>query len=283
MPVLRLNNLAVDFLDTGPPEAAAGDTAPVVLLHSAGMGAGQWRGLIELLRRDHRLIAPNLRGYGRSEPWPKDRAADLGAEVALVRALIDDIAETGGGPVQLVGHSLGAHIALLAARAMPERFLSLFLIEPIALGVLRDATRGAALAEVGKMVKACIAAFEAGDVNAAMTHFVDYWEGPGAWEAIPKAQRLFIYARADKMHQELRAVWADERPLAAYREIPLETHVVIGRETTRAAREMAVEIHTALPRSRYTELPGAGHMLPVSHPEVLAPLLDAHLRTHGKV
>jgi pimeloyl-ACP methyl ester carboxylesterase len=150
----------------------------------------------------------------------------------------------------------------------------------VALGILRSEGEDAALAEVGRMIEACIAAFEAGDVNAAMTHFVDYWDGPGAWEAIPKAQRLFIYARAEKMHQEVRAVWRDRVALDAYRDISVPTRVLVGADTTRAAKRMAKLLAGALVHADYEALPGAGHMLPMTHAAVLAERLKRDFRPY---
>ena len=48
---------------------------PVVLLHSSMGSKGQWRSLVERMRRSHRLIAIDLHGYGASPmPPPASRS-----------------------------------------------------------------------------------------------------------------------------------------------------------------------------------------------------------------
>ena len=48
---------------------------PVVLLHSSMGSKGQWRSLVERMRRNHRLIAIDLHGYGASPmPAPTGRS-----------------------------------------------------------------------------------------------------------------------------------------------------------------------------------------------------------------
>ncbi len=45
----------------------------VILLHSTAATNRQWKKLIELLRSDYNLIAPNLFGYGRTDRWTSDK------------------------------------------------------------------------------------------------------------------------------------------------------------------------------------------------------------------
>src|SRR5581483_8285910 len=95
-------------------------------------------------------------------------------------------------PVHLVGHSMGALLALELARRDPARYATLALIEPVVLGALRAPGEEAPLAEVGAMIEDVLAAFARGDVAAAIGRFTDYWYGAGAWAAIPLAQRMPI-------------------------------------------------------------------------------------------
>src|SRR5688572_30743417 len=107
-----------------------GQGPPLLLIHSAGMGAAQWRVLGRALMGAHRAVAPNLRGYGRSSPWPEGRPAEIAAELELLEA----VAATLGAPLHVVGHSMGAWLALELARRQPRRYASLALIEPVVLG-----------------------------------------------------------------------------------------------------------------------------------------------------
>jgi pimeloyl-ACP methyl ester carboxylesterase len=89
----------------------------VVLLHGAGDNAGTWFKVAPELIGSHRLIVPDLAGHGDSAPrrGPIDIADALGG----VEAVLDAVAP--GEKAVLVGNSLGAWIAMLAAERHPDR------------------------------------------------------------------------------------------------------------------------------------------------------------------
>lgn len=251
---------------------------PLVLLHSAGMGASQWRGVADRLADRRRLLMPNLRGYGRTPP-PDPAAPPLGEEVAVVR----EMAAMAGAPVHLVGHSLGALVALHHALQHPETVAGLTLIEPVIVGILHedraggDETAGRSLDEIGAMIGAFQSAAVAGDTAAAMRAFTEYWEGPGAWDAIPAAARLPFFARAEKMAADVELAWADRTGRDRFAALAGPAQVLSAERTTPAARDMAQRIAGAIPGAipgaRHTEIPEAGHMAPVTHPAAVADLL----------
>ncbi|MDG4827362.1 alpha/beta hydrolase [Asanoa sp. WMMD1127] len=98
---------------------------PVVLLHGGASNAGTWDRLAAALRHaGHRTIAVDLRGHGDS---PRAGAYPLAGFRDDVAALLDRL---GLDRVALVGHSLGAHTAVLLAQARPARISRLVLEEP---------------------------------------------------------------------------------------------------------------------------------------------------------
>ena len=103
-----------------------GTQGPAVLLvHGLGASGRYWRLVAERLSGDLRIIAPDLLGFGRS-PWPdidyrvEDHLDAL--DGLLSRPELEDRL-----PV-LVGHSLGAILALAWAARQPDRFAGLALI-----------------------------------------------------------------------------------------------------------------------------------------------------------
>ncbi len=247
---------------------------PLVLLHSAGTGASQWRGVADRLEGRRRLLMPNLRGYGRTPP-PDPAAPPLAEEIAVVR----EMAALAGGPVHLVGHSLGALVALHHALRHPETVAGLTLIEPVIVGILHEdraaghAAAGRSLDEIGAMIAAFRAASAAGDTAAAMRAFAEYWEGPGAWDAIPAAARLPFFARAEKMAADVDLAWADRTGRERLAALTHPAQILSAERTTPAARDMARRIADALPDAGFATIPGAGHMAPVTHPAAVADLL----------
>ena len=260
MPLFEYNHgLALDIIDIG-------QGPPVFLVHSAGMGAAQWRALMREMGADFRCLAPNLRGYGRSAPWPEGEPASLAAEIELLEAALARFE----GKFELVGHSMGAWLALEIALRHSARIATLALIEPVVLGTLRAPGEEAAFAEVKTMIDDVLAAFARGSTAAATERFTDYWYGPGAWAKIPLAQRLPIFARAGKMRADVAAVSDDRTAAARYAALDLPALVLSAERTTPAARRMAEIVAGALPQARLEILAGAGHMAPVTDAAAVA-------------
>jgi len=96
----------------------------LLLIHGFGGQARQWRYQIEEFSRDNRVIAPDLRGHGRSSR-PKD-GYEMARLLADVTAVLDHLKII--EPVILIGHSFGVAIATEFAWTYPERVSRLILV-----------------------------------------------------------------------------------------------------------------------------------------------------------
>src|SRR5690554_522591 len=89
-------------------EAGAGSET-VVLIHGIGVSARYFGPLVRELARTHRVLAPDLPGFGRS-PRPRE-VLSIEDHAAVLAVLVTD--HLGGGragrPV-LVGHSMGVQV-----------------------------------------------------------------------------------------------------------------------------------------------------------------------------
>ncbi len=99
-----------------------GDGVPVLLVHGWGGSGRYWQPTITRLRDRYQFIVPDLPGVGRSIPVTRGR--NMFDQVAAMEALL---AHLDLGRVRLVGHSMGAGIAILLAAKRPE------LVERLAL------------------------------------------------------------------------------------------------------------------------------------------------------
>ena len=95
----------------GGPEA----TPPIVLLHGLGELAESWAVVRPSFQRDYRVIAPDLRGHGRTD-WPGEYSIELMAADTI--ALLDEL---NVDRVALIGHSMGGIVAYRIAEVHPER------------------------------------------------------------------------------------------------------------------------------------------------------------------
>jgi len=100
---------------------------PVLALHGLGVAGTIWQGFARRLLPHLAVVAPDLRGHGQSDAppsgyLPTDYANDL---IELIED--EDWLEA---PVPVVGHSLGALVALALADLRPDLVRWLVLLDP---------------------------------------------------------------------------------------------------------------------------------------------------------
>src|SRR4249920_254779 len=152
MPIARARGFDVDYEEVGSGPA-------VMLLHSSASGNRQWRRLSDELKDRYRLVAINLFGYGATTPWTGAEELTLGDAADLVVAVADRVDE----PITLVGHSLGAAVALEAARTLGRRVRMLVAFEPILFYLLKEHGPFAAYTEIANVAAVYCERAEAGD------------------------------------------------------------------------------------------------------------------------
>jgi pimeloyl-ACP methyl ester carboxylesterase len=110
-------------LPPSPRSVAFGRGSVVAFVHGLGGGSDQWLLAARRVAQEHRVVLVDLPGHGESampEPLSLARAAQA-LDLALLR-------ET-GGPVVLVGHSVGGLVAAAQACRRPGKVRALVLIE----------------------------------------------------------------------------------------------------------------------------------------------------------
>ena len=98
---------------------------PLLLLHGLGASGAVWQALARRLNPPWQCIAPDLRGHGDSDKpaagyEPADYARDI---AALIKSL-------GTGPLPVVGHSLGALVAIALAAHHSDCISATILLDP---------------------------------------------------------------------------------------------------------------------------------------------------------
>jgi len=249
-----------------------GEGEPVVLVHSSGMSARQFK-LLRAALSEWRVLAPDLIGYGESAPWTEPGPFDIRRDVEVVLAA----ARYAGAPVHLVGHSYGALLCLRAAREMPMRSLALY--EPVAFGVLHDCGDAAVMQDLARLGPALFTP-EMDGTDAWMGAFAEYWQGAGAWAAMPLHVRERFSSAPHKTFHEVDAIRLDTLPASAYEEIQAPTLLLQGGETTIAEARVCALLEQALPAATRHVVDGAGHIGPLTHANEVNAEVLAHLEAH---
>jgi pimeloyl-ACP methyl ester carboxylesterase len=281
MPKIELNGARIAYAATG-----SGET--VLLLHATASAGAQWQALAETLRPGWRVVAPDLYGYGESDPWPGHGPFALAEEAALAEAVLADagladagLADAGQGPIHLIGHSYGGAVALRFALQQPERLLSLVLIEPLAFHLLREEAacppNRDLFGEVMEVAALVSGAAASGDYRRGMAGFVDYWNGKDSWLRAKPELQAALARHTPKVALDFRAVTTECTPRTAYERIAVPTLILSGSCSPRPTRRIAELLAESLPESWLQTIEGAGHMLPLSHKDAVNSAVLAHL------
>ncbi len=248
---------------------------PVVLLHCSSSAGAQWRDLVDRLADEFSVWAPDLIGYGETDPWPRDRPLTPDDEIALVRQGLRDP----DVPIHLVGHSYGGLIALCAALAGAFRIKSLTLVEPIAFWLLREAKEHQAFAEILALGTNFNAGLDAGDPVPGIRAYFDYWNGVSAWDAASDDLRDYVLRTSAKTYNEWPNAFEPTTPLSAFADFDMPTLLVRGLATPIPTARVVELLAGAFKRPRVTEIPGAGHMSPITHSEQVNDAVESFIRS----
>lgn len=245
----------------------------VVCIHSSGNSSKQWRRLVECLKHQFDVMAVDLHGAGSSPAWTGGRL-HLEDEIALLEPVLQNIEE----PFHLVGHSYGAAVASRIAVLAPDRVRSLCLFEPVLFGLLNDSSAKAeARADFAKLQKNVRSPMWERRPQVAAQFFIDYWSDSGTWDAMPGWAKGAMVAKMPKILQELDTPRWDNFDLADYHDLHIPTLLLWGSRTPPATQEITRLLMRHLPNVRGAELADVGHMGPVTHPEIVNPMIQSFL------
>ncbi|MGW2700745.1 alpha/beta fold hydrolase [Streptomyces sp. NPDC001340] len=259
------------------------DAPPVVLSHGWTCSTAFWAAQIRELAADHRVIAYDQRGHGRSPASPACTTDALADDLEAV--LAETLAP--GEKAVIVGHSMGG-MTVMAASARPR-------FREHAAAVLLCSTGSSRLVAESRVVP-----LRAGRVRTWITGHILGSRAP-LGPVTPVAKRILKYATmgagsaphtveacARIVHACPRAVrhaWA--AVLAALdldhgvRELHVPTEVVHGASDRLTPPVHARALVAALPRCiGLTELTGVGHMTPIEAPELMTGKIRALVSTY---
>jgi lipase len=247
---------------------------PALLLHCALAHSGAWKGMMAKLNTDLRALAFDLPSHGQSGDWDgSGDYHDLARDVAL------DL--LGDRPADLVGHSLGATVALRLAVERPDLVRSLTLIEPVYF----VAAKGTA---AFKSYKASLRHFAgplmAGDKVAAARYFTGQWGDGRGWEQQSDDERAYAVNRIGVIPATEAQVMRDAAGVLAPGALEALTMPVLlmrGAESPTIMTAVQEALAARIPHAETAVIDEARHMLPITHPVPCAAAIQAFLARIG--
>jgi len=236
----------------------------VVFLHSSLSSSRQWHNLAKQLEPDFTCINIDLLGYGAADPVLDENGYSFDTEVQRINSIISHA--VGKAPYHLVGHSCGGAIALKMTVDSPAQVLSLSIYEPVAFHLLADS----------QQQKEQVINF-ANKLNLlkpkqACQVFVDYWNGDGFFNGLPDNLANSLVSAIDKVKLDFKGIFSEVYQLEDLSRILCPCLVLYGKYTKEVSRELTMHIINALNNVTSNEVQ-AGHMAPVSHPQLVEPIV----------
>jgi pimeloyl-ACP methyl ester carboxylesterase len=261
------------------------------MLHGWMDVSASFQFVVDALRAEWHVLAPDWRGFGLSDPgpgdcyWFPDYLADLDGLL--------DVLVPAGTAVHLVGHSMGGNVAMLYAGVRPARVRSLVNLEGFGLvdarpddaparfvrwldalktgATLRDY---ASLDEVAARLRANNPRLPPARARALAEH----------WSVTQPDGRLRL--AADPAHKLVNPVpYRFAEAAACWRRIACPVLWIDGAQTDAArwagGTEELARRRSLVPGARHEVVDEAGHMLHHDQPERVAALVEAFLQEVG--
>lgn len=245
----------------------AGRGAPVVLIHGVGMNADVWGPQIRVLRAHHDVIAMDMPGHGEST-LPPDPAylEDYGAAViGLLEAL-------GIGRAALVGHSMGALVAMQVALRHPARVTRLVAMNAV---FCRPP-------DLKRAVEARADELDLKGVAASVEPTLARWFGDPVpdrlVEACALARNALEQVRPEGYRVTYRLFASSDAVFAdALRQLAPPALFFTAEHDANSSPAMSLEMAARAPNGQAEILAGARHMMALTHPDAVNRSLLAFL------
>lgn len=232
-----------------------GSGEPLVLIHGVGMQQAFWAPQVAALSDHYGVVTYDMWGHGRTPPNPA--ATTLAVYADQLVALLD---HRGLPSVHVVGHSLGALVALQFAATHPNRCRTLTCLNAVygrtdeqRAPVLR---RAEALARDGQM-----------DIDKTLLR----WFGEPGAHPYPAAEelsrRLLESVDAAGYATAYLTFATADQPESLVAALAMPATFATGDGDPNSTPTMSQALAAAAPHGRVVVLEGARHMMSLTHPD----------------
>jgi pimeloyl-ACP methyl ester carboxylesterase len=250
MKTLTVNAVELAFVDQG-----AG--TPVVLVHGFPLDHTMWNAQIDALSKGYRVIAPDLRGFGRST---------LGHGTLPMQQFADDLAALLDGlrieqPIVLCGLSMGGYVALQFWQNHGTRLAGLILCDTRAVADTLEVAAGRL-----EMAQRVLREGPAPLVEQMMPKLLVQTMAEDRPELVDSLRRVMMATDPKAIAAAARGMAQRPDMLSKLAEIDCPTLVIVGEQDAISSPHEMRAIARPIPNARFVEISGCGHMSPMEKP-----------------
>ncbi|MBW8636341.1 alpha/beta hydrolase [Hoeflea sp. WL0058] len=255
-----LGRVSLRYAVSGAPDP---DTPPIVLLHEMAASMETWEPAIEILARDHHVIAYDWRGCGGSEKVVGSVSMD--DHVEDLKALLDML-NLGRKPV-IAGIAVGGAIASSFAAAYPDVIAGLIIICP-AMGIAAESAP-ARLAYIKRLEEGGMRSV----VDESLAGGYPEQFRVGREQKFAEFRARWISGDAASFAATFRMLMALDMPTVLAR-IACPTLAVAGEYDPNRTPEYVKGVAAMIPGAALKVVPG-GHHMPHQIPSICAEFVSA--------
>ncbi len=264
---ISVNNFELSYSDVG--EGAS----PIIFLHGFPFDKTMWQSQLEFLKTSYRVIACDIRGFGKSTNENATLSMDLFAD-DLIQFMdnleIDDAI--------ICGLSMGGFIALNAVKRYPERFEAL---------ILCDTQCIADTPEVLEKRLKTIAEIEANgaeNFNEGFVKSVFHKDSLQNKKDVVAQLRSVVFANPKRIITEgLSALAQRTETCSTLKAIAIPTLILCGRADQVTPLEQSEFMHVSIKDSTLHVIENAGHVSNLEQPDEFNKHLQDFLTLVGEI
>jgi pimeloyl-ACP methyl ester carboxylesterase len=236
-----------------------GTGAPLLVIHPSLAAARAMLPLVQALNQGAVLF--DMPGHGGSADW--DGRGDYQTVTAGIAAALAPPC------AHVIGHSFGATVALRLAVDRPDKVARLTLVEPVFFAAARGTPAWDAHRTAFRPFEAAVARQ---DWPAAAAAFNALW-GAAPWDSLPDRARAAMVRRIPLIPAGAPAIEDDNAGLLAsglLTRLTCPVTLIRGADSPPVIAAIHARLAALIPGATDHVIPGAGHMVPITHPRAVA-------------
>jgi len=247
---LTLNGTLVCYDDLGQGEI------PVLFLHGFPFDKSCWDPQMAALQQEHRVIAYDIRGFGKSTTSPEIPSISMYAD-----DLIQFIDQLGIVKAIVCGISMGGYIVLNAVKRFPDKFQAI---------ILSDTQCIADSPEAKEKRKASITQVMSGRLTEFAEQFIskvfNLEAGKHDEGLIATVKHIILSTSPETITGALNALKNREETCTSLHHINIPSLIICGDGDKLTPPAKSDELHSKIANSEYYLIPDAGHLSNLDQP-----------------